>query len=140
MGKLRITLTSAMGILFFSFGIANLIAGKLNSGECGMDARPPLLTWSYGTGISYITLGLLFVPTLILLMSDVKNPAFFMLILGGLFSTAWTITGALSCFNHMDECAQLNYPVWSVSFATIVSFIMVIPSLFILIPAAIIDF
>ncbi len=120
MGKLRIILTSVMSLLFFSFGIANLIAGKLNSRECGMDGNPPLLTWSYGTGISYITIGLLFVPTLILLMSDVKKPAFFMLILGGLFCTAWTIAGALSCFNHMDECAQLNYPVWSVSFATIV--------------------
>lgn len=139
MGKLAIGLTSTLAALFFVFGMANLIAGKLNSTECGIQGNPPLVTWNYGTGISYSIIGVLFLISLILILSDVWKPAFIMLILAAPFSIAWTIVGAVSCFTYVDDCIANNYPVWSVSFATILTFILAIPSFFILIPVAIVD-
>ena len=48
-------------------------------------------------------------------------PLIIVTIFGGLFAFSWTIVGSISLWRDGGDCHLLNYPLWAVAMATVIT-------------------
>jgi hypothetical protein len=121
--KLLLILISSLSIIFFSFGLANLIVYH-NYHICeNVIYNNPLTVWIIASGIAYCSIGILFLCSLIFeLLFDFTYLTILTFLLGGPFTVGWTIYGTITLLNY-DICATLYKMVLS----TLIAFYIVIP-------------
>lgn len=116
MQKRLVALMALLSIIFFSFGIANLLFYKDNF-LC-LSTGPLTNNWIIGTGISYSLLGALFLISLFIeLMLDFIIPRLFVFIFGGSFTIGWTIYGTVLWSSNIYIC----YPLYQMFLATLIT-------------------
>lgn len=93
------------------------------SPTCGVPGYPPVRDWMFGTGISFIIIGVSFIITSIL-----QNQAGIFKWITGLSSTflfAWAIVGAVSLGRDGQNCQTIDYQLWQVAlFGVIMNWII----------------
>lgn len=117
MQKRLIVLMSLLSIIFYSFGIANLIFYRNNF----LCLSNNLLSnnWIFGTGISYSVIGsLILISLFIELMLDYIIPRVFIFIIGGSFTIGWTVYGTVLWVSNIYIC----YPLYQMISATLITF------------------
>jgi hypothetical protein len=76
----------------------------------------------YGSGIAYTTIGATYALAILLVFSVVGIiPLVIVVLLGGIFTFCWTIVGAVSLWRDGGDCQSLNYPLWAVAMATVIT-------------------
>ena len=116
MQKRLIVLMALLSIIFFFFGITNLLFYRDNF----LCLSNNLLStnWIFGTGISYSLIGALFVISLFIeLMLDFIIPRVLIFLIGGSFTIGWTIYGTVLWTSNIYIC----YPLYQMILATIIT-------------------
>ena len=117
--------------IYLALGIACLVIALQNPNPgCGLNGQPPLREWVFGTGISYIVIGISFSGLALLLICLTGGiaviPLIIVWIFAGLFVFAWAIVGAVSLWRDGGDCQTIAYPLWAVAMAAeIVTLIMI---------------
>jgi hypothetical protein len=89
---------------------------------CGANGYPPLQYFVLGTGIAYLILAAVSIFALLLVLSVVGIPILLIVALcAGGFCFAWMIVGSVSLFRDGYDCQTLNYPIWAVAMAAVIS-------------------
>lgn len=110
-------LASLSIVIHLGIGIACCVVYAYNQDiPCGIHGQPPLPEFVLGTGISYIIIGGALVFGIFVLPLLVVVALF-----GGLFQFAWMIVGSVSLFRDGADCEHLNYPIWAVGMAAVIS-------------------
>ncbi len=129
-------LSVATATLYLAVGVWSLVAALLNpnpvgSALCGFDGQPPLRDWVYGTGIAYTIIGgthllsaFLLCSVWCLLIGII--PVILILLLGGMFTFAWMIVGAVSLWRDGGDCRDIAFPIWVAGVFGVISSIALI--------------
>jgi hypothetical protein len=116
MQKRLIVLMALLSIIFFSFGITNLLFYRDNF-LC-LSNNILSSNWIFGTGISYSLIGALFVISLFIeLMLDFIIPRVLIFLIGGSFTIGWTIYGTVLWTSNIYIC----YPLYQMILATLIT-------------------
>ncbi len=104
-------LTLVTGLLYLAVGVSSLVVSLQNPDPrvCGFDGQPPLRQWVFGTGIGYSVMGLTHLLSSFCLCSLFclllgAIPVILVLLLGGVFTFAWTIVGSVSLWRDGADC------------------------------------
>ncbi len=110
-------------IVYLGIGIACCVIYAQNGGTpCGLNGSPPLPKYVLGTGIAFLILACVSIFAIILLLSIVGIPLLFIVALcSSGFCFAWLIVGSVSLFRDGYDCQTLNYPIWAVAMAAVIS-------------------
>ena len=102
--------------------------------NCGGGMGIPILTetnttvghlfldeWVFGTGVAYTAIGCLDIVTAFTYYwLDTPAPTLIVLFISWLFVTAWSITGAASVGAYTKACLIPEYPIYTISIASVV--------------------
>lgn len=121
MRKLLIALMSFLSLIFFSFGITNLLF--YDEYYLCLNGNSMTNNWIFITGISYCVVGGLVLISMILeLILDNQILKVIVFILGGSYVIGWTIYGSFLFFSS-TFCS----PIYQIFLGTLITFYIVIP-------------
>ena len=109
--------------LFFTLSPYPLICSDMaehSTPTCGVDGKPPLRDWIFGTGVSFITIAISF--SCVGNKEDTSKVGFCDLIaaLSSIFLFCWAVVGAVSLGRDGKDCSVIDVALWRVGVAAVV--------------------